>query len=263
MSTQGQASTLGTVAANLDFNAAAGAPAIPVGPAVPVPATFTSKTSIVAYGNVGQAVTLDVYLNKTAANVWDIAVYDRATGTQLDANTFTFDVSATGKGALDTTIPSPTSLNFTVPGGAAFTLDMSAMTQVASGFDFKATVDGNAAGSVEKIDIDENGVVSAILDNGTVLPVYLIAVATVPSLDKLTPEMGNVYSVGLESGNLQLGTAKSGGLGTIKSSALEQSNVDLASELTNMIEAQRAFTANSKSFQTGADLLDVVVNLKR
>ena len=44
---------------------------------------------------------------------------------------------------------------------------------------------------------------------------------------------------------------------------LEASNVDLADELTGMIEAQRGFTANSKSFQTGADLLDVVVNLKR
>ncbi|MEY9757219.1 flagellar hook protein FlgE [Bradyrhizobium yuanmingense] len=54
-----------------------------------------------------------------------------------------------------------------------------------------------------------------------------------------------------------------GGLGTIQSSALEDSNVDLADELTGMIEAQRGFTANSKSFQTGSDLLDVVVNLKR
>jgi flagellar hook protein FlgE len=54
-----------------------------------------------------------------------------------------------------------------------------------------------------------------------------------------------------------------GGLGTIASGALESSNVDLADELTSMIESQRGFTANSKSFQTGADLLDVVVNLKR
>jgi flagellar hook protein FlgE len=62
---------------------------------------------------------------------------------------------------------------------------------------------------------------------------------------------------------VQVGLAGQGGLGTIKSGALEDSNVDLADELTSMIEAQRGFTANSKSFQTGADLLDVVVNLKR
>jgi flagellar hook protein FlgE len=69
--------------------------------------------------------------------------------------------------------------------------------------------------------------------------------------------------VNQKSGNVQVGSAGQGGLGTILSGALEQSNVDLADELTSMIEAQRGFTANSKSFQTGADLLDVVVNLKR
>jgi flagellar hook protein FlgE len=253
MLVQPQASTKATVAANLDFNApnAGGA----------APASYTSKTSLVVYDNVGNPVTLDVYMNKTAANTWDISVYDAATSTQLATNTFLFDVSATGKGALDAT--SPSSLNFTVPGGSAFALDLSAMTQVASDFDFKATVDGNGASAVEKVVIDSAGVVSAVLQNGAIKPFYQIPLATVPSPDKLTPEVGNVYSVGLDSGNLQIGFAGSGGLGTIKSSALEQSNVDLAEELTSMIEAQRGFTANSKSFQTGADLLDVVVNLKR
>ena len=85
----------------------------------------------------------------------------------------------------------------------------------------------------------------------------------VPSPDNLSPEVGNVYSVGLDSGNIQIGFAGQSGFGTIKPEALEQSNVDLASELTSMIESQRGYTANSKVFQTGADLLDVLVNLKR
>ena len=70
-------------------------------------------------------------------------------------------------------------------------------------------------------------------------------------------------SVGIDSGNVQLDFAGQSGFGTIKPEALEQSNVDLASELTSMIESQRGYTANSKVFQTGADLLDVLVNLKR
>ena len=68
-----------------------------------------------------------------------------------------------------------------------------------------------------------------------------------PSPDNLTPEVGNVYSVESNSGNVQVGFAGQGGLGTIQSGALEESNVDLADELTSMIEAQRGFTANSKS----------------
>lgn len=257
MALQAAPSTKATVAANLDPSATA--IAAPAGPA-----NYTSKTSMVTYDNIGNAVTLDVYAAKTGANTWDIQVYNGATAltTAGPATTFTFDVTATGKGKL--AAASPTSLSVAIPGGsAAFNIDLSAMTQVAAAFDFKATVDGNAPSAVDKVNIDDKGIVTAVLKNGTTLPSFQIALATVPSPDHLTPEVGNVYSPNLESGNVQVGLAGQGGLGTVKSGALEDSNVDLADELTSMIEAQRGFTANSKSFQTGADLLDVVVNLKR
>lgn len=261
MALQAAPSTKATVAANLDPSATA--IAAPAGPA-----NYTSKTSMVTYDNIGNAVTLDVYAAKTGANTWDIEVYNGATAltTSGPATTFKFDVSSTGKGKLDLVGPPPsaTSLTVAIPGGSgAFNIDLSAMTQVASSFDFKATVDGNAPSAVEKVNIDDKGVVTAVLKNGTELPSFQIALATVPSPDHLTPEVGNVYSPNLDSGNVQVGLAGQGGLGTIQSGALEDSNVDLADELTSMIEAQRGFTANSKSFQTGADLLDVVVNLKR
>ncbi len=253
---QAAPSTKATVAANLDPSAA-----IIAGP--PGPGAYTSKTSVVTYDNIGNAVTVDVYAAKTAANTWQIQLYNSSTGTALAGglNTFTFDVTAAGKGKL--AAASPTSLTVTIPGGSSFNMDLSAMTQVASSFDFKATVDGNAPSAVEKVNINDKGVVTAVLKNGTELPSFQIALATVPSPDHLTPEVGNVYSPNLDSGNVQVGLAGQGGLGTIQSGALEDSNVDLADELTSMIEAQRGFTANSKSFQTGADLLDVVVNLKR
>ena len=106
MTLQAQPSTRATVAANLDPSATAIA-----GPAGP-PA-YTSKTSMVTYDNIGNAVTLDVYAAKTAANTWDIQAYDASTSTSptgrslLTAfNSFLFDVSATGKGA-DTTLNEP------------------------------------------------------------------------------------------------------------------------------------------------------------
>ena len=104
---------------------------------------------------------------------------------------------------------------------------------------------------------------TAVLKNGQQLTLFTIAVADVASPDNLTPEPGNVYSTNMNSGNAEVTNAGRAGLGTVQSGSLEDSNVDLADELTGMIEAQRGFTANSKSFQTGADLLDVVVNLKR
>ena len=55
------------------------------------------------------------------------------------------------------------------------------------------SVNGNAPSSVEKVDIDDNGIVTAVLENGTMLPIYTIALADVPSPDNLKPEVGNVY----------------------------------------------------------------------
>jgi flagellar hook protein FlgE len=137
------------------------------------------------------------------------------------------------------------------------------MTQVGTNFSFKATVNGSVPSAIDKVDVDQNGYVTAVLKNGQQLTLYTLMLADVASPDNLTPEPGNVYSTNQNSGNAQAANAGTGGLGTIQSEALEDSNVDLADELTGMIEAQRGFTANSKSFQTGADLLDVVVNLKR
>jgi flagellar hook protein FlgE len=259
---QPQPSTTATVTdGNLD-------PSKPVIAGPPTPASYSEKSSIVAYDNIGRAVTLDVYMSRTGTtagpppiDTWQVQVYD-STGAAIAgaSGTFTFDTSAAGKGAL---VGATTTLPIAVPGGSTVTLDMSQVTQVATDFSFKANVNGNPPSAVEKVDVDDKGVMTAVLQNGTQIPIYTIALADVPSPDNLTPEVGNVYSTSLESGNLQIGNAGTGGLGTIQSGALEDSNVDLADELTSMIESQRGFTANSKAFQTGADLLDVVVNLKR
>lgn len=247
--------------ANLDSNAAitAGAPA------------YTSKTSLITYDNIGNPVKLDMYMFKTAANTWDVEIYNNADaaagggfpygGPALSTQNFTFDVSATGKGRLDAA--SPTSMAFTIPGGSPFTLDMSNMTQVAADFQFKATANGNAPSALDRVEVSSDGTMYSIFDDGTRLATYKIPLATVPSPDNLSPEVGNVYSISINSGNIQVDFAGNSGLGTIKPEALEASNVDLANELTAMIESQRSYTANSKVFQTGADLLDVLVNLKR
>ena len=248
--------------ANLDANAAitAGAP------------NYTSKTSLITYDNIGNAVKLDMYMYKTAANTWTVEVYNSANAAPgggfpytpaapMATQNFAFDVSATGKGRL--TAASPKSIAFTIPGGSAVTFDMSNLTQVADEFQFKATTNGNAPSGLDRVEVASDGTMYSIFDDGTRLATYKIPLATVPSPDNLSPEAGNVYSVSINSGNIQVDFAGNSGLGTIKPEALEASNVDLANELTAMIESQRGYTANSKVFQTGADLLDVLVNLKR
>jgi flagellar hook protein FlgE len=253
-------STAGTLTTgNLDPTAA-----LIAGP--PGPGAYSSKSSIVAYDNIGQPVKVDLYMSHTATaaglDTWQIQAYNSTTGATLGATgTYTFDTTTAGKGAL--AAASATTLAFPVTGGATVTLDLSNMTQVGTNFSFKATVNGSVPSAIDKVDVDQNGYVTAVLKNGQQLTLYTLMLADVASPDNLTPEPGNVYSTNQNSGNAQAANAGTGGLGTIQSEALEDSNVDLADELTGMIEAQRGFTANSKSFQTGADLLDVVVNLKR
>ncbi|MGM4895092.1 flagellar hook protein FlgE [Tardiphaga sp. 839_C3_N1_4] len=252
----------GISSANLDSNAAISAG----------PNAYTSKTSVITYDNIGNPVKLDMFMFKTAANTWRVEVYDSKdapaggglpyTNPALATQTFTFDVSATGKGRLAT--PGPTTMpTFTIPGGSPVTFDMASMTQVADEFQFKATTNGNAPSALDRVEVSSDGTMYSIFDDGTRIASYKIPLATVPSPDNLSPEVGNVYSISTNSGNIQVDFAGNSGLGTIKPEALEASNVDLANELTAMIESQRGYTANSKVFQTGADLLDVLVNLKR
>ena len=116
---------------------------------------------------------------------------------------------------------------------------------------------------IDGVKIGTDGVVYASYADGSTKPLYRIPLATVSSPDNLTVETGNVYSQSASSGVIITGFPGEGTFGTVKSNALEASNVDLASELTEMIQAQRSYTANSKVFQTGSDLMDVLVNLQR
>ena len=98
--------------------------------------------------------------------------------------------------------------------------------------------------------------------NGTSNVAYDIPLANVVSPDNLASVNGGAYLQTSASGPVFLGTAGGAGFGKIEASSLESSTVDLATELTEMIQAQSAYEANSKVFQTGADILDVLNGLK-
>lgn len=233
-------------------------------------ADYGGKTSIVTYDNLGHQVTLDVYSAKTANNTWEITVYNAAgasstggfpyaTGSQLTTASLAFD-GTTGK----LTSTSPQSLTAAIPNGASLTLDISQMTQLASVYTpQQGTANGSPPTAVDRLEISKDGTVTAVYKDGSRVDAFKVPLAKVASPDNLTAISGNVYATNKESGDLQLGTANSGGMGAVISGALESSTVDLASELTSMVQAQRNYTANSKVFQTGTELLDVLVNLVR
>jgi flagellar hook protein FlgE len=229
-------------------------------------AKYTATNSLVAYDNLGAPVTLDLYFSKTAAETWEVTVYnhaDAATGggfpyanASLGTQTLNFDPT-------NGTMTGATPLALTIPNGQTVNLDLSATTQLASSFSVQSSnIDGRAPASVDHIQIDSSGILSAIYKNGAKVDMYRIPLANVVSPDSLTSLDGNVYSANSKSGDMIVGAASDAGFGAIHSSTLEQSTVDLGAELTNMIQTQRAYTANTKVFQASADLLDVINNLK-
>ncbi|PHR17343.1 MAG: flagellar hook protein FlgE [Hoeflea sp.] len=231
---------------------------------------YSHKSSLVVYDTVGKEVLLDFYYTKTADDNWEVAVFDRAAATPgtgfpygsgpLATQNLVFDPALNGALAA----ASPTSIALTVPGGAALTIDLEDMTQLNYEFTVDdADVNGNAPSAVTDVEIGADGTVYAKYENGDLKPMYQVALATVPSPDNLIPLPGNVYAQGIDSGVITTGFAGTGGFGGLISNAVEGSNVDIAQELTDMIASQRSYTANSKVFQTGSDLLDVLVNLKR
>lgn len=143
-------------------------------------------------------------------------------------------------------------------------LDITYTTQLAADFEpLEVELNGNAPATVTEVVIDEEGRVFALYEDGAEIEFYRLPLANVPSPDQLRPHPGNVYSVSEASGDIRIALPNDAGNGSLVVGALEQSNVELATELTDMIIAQRAYTANSKSFMTGDELLEVLVNLKR
>jgi len=234
-------------------------------------AKYTAKSSLVTYDHLGGEQLLDVYYTKTGPNTWEVAIFkqsDAAADTSfpyggdelVGTQTLTFDPS---NGKLTTT---PLNVDVTIPGppSQSIAIDLSKMTQLDKSYTVvDAKVDGAAPSGIKGVQISEDGIVYAQYENGAMKAIFRIPVADVPSPDLMQVLPGNVFAPTGDSGTVQLGFPNEGGRGKIVAGALENSNVDIAQELTDMIESQRSYTANSKVFQTGADLMDILVNLKR
>jgi flagellar hook protein FlgE len=261
---QAQPSTQGRLSTNLP-SAATIVPNADLPSANVATAQFTARTSQVAYDNLGTAVTLDIYYSKTGPNQWEVTVFNAA-----DRGAPAFPYAAA---ALATQITSfdpdngrilpPKDLSLKVPGGQSLTIDMSNTTQLASAFTVnQSTNNGSAPTNLDAINISSNGILSYVDANGASVEAFRIPLGNVISPDNLLSISGNAYVEGPDSGQIVLGTAESGALGSILSSSLEASTVDLGVELATMIEAQRNYSANSKTFKTSSDMMEILMSLK-
>lgn len=216
-------------------------------------------TSAQVYDSLGNVHTLTITFTKNGTNTWDWeATLDG--GAPGGSGTVTFGndglVTSGGSGTATFTIPGANALNLTI--------DFSALTQFGGNPSaYISYQDGYAAGSLDMVTTDSNGVITGIFTNGQSKPLAQIALATFPNPQGLLKQGGNLYQISNNSGLPSIGPANSGGRGSIAVGALEMSNVDLAQEFTNMIVTQRGFQANSRVITTSDEMLQDLINIKR
>lgn len=279
------ASTSGSLSGNLNSAAAEVTTDLPSSNTedVDVDMDSTMKTSLTSYDSLGNPIVYDFYFSKTGADpdAWSLTVYDAANASTAGSGSFPYQLDGVdappllediqlefdANGKL-TSVDGLEELSITIVDDNDNTndikIDLTKMTQLSADSNIsKGSVNGSAPSAIKSVDIDASGTVNAVYADGSTRPLYQVAMATVESPDNLEVSSGNVYRTTSDSGVVTLGFAGASGFGKIVSGALETSNVDLAGELTEMIESQRSYSANSKVFQTGSDLMDVLINLVR
>ena len=214
-------------------------------------------TPVTVYDSLGQSHAVTVNYTKTATNTWSYSVdlqAGDATGAPVNnTGTLTFDAS----GNLIT--PAGNIAGITFPGMANGSSDLTfnlnlykngspTLTQSTAASTNTATVqDGFASGTYQNFSVDGNGVITAVYNNGHKAVVGQVAVARVTNPQGLTMIGHNSYTTTNASGDAIYGVPGTGGRASIEDSALEQSNVDIAQEFSDLIVAQRSFEANSKT----------------
>jgi flagellar hook protein FlgE len=122
---------------------------------------------------------------------------------------------------------------------------------------------GSAPGSMSNISVQPDGMLSAAFSNGLTMNVGQIVLAQFSNMEGLKAEGGGLYTENAQSGVSRVGVPGDSSLGTLMGGALEQSNVDMASELTKIITYQRGYQANAKIITVTDQIMQETLNLMR
>ncbi|ABO56098.1 flagellar hook protein FlgE [Burkholderia vietnamiensis] len=234
-------------------------------------ATYNYSTAIQVYDSLGGSQAVNMYFVKSAAGAWE-AYAGVQGGTTTDLGTVKFDSS----GAItSTTLPAsatPTAslgqFQFSVPttdGSStpqALTLDLTGTTQYGGkdGVNNLAQ-DGYASGTLTTFSIGADGKLTGNYSNGQTAVLGQIAIANFNNPNGLINLGGNQYAETAASGVPQISAPGSTNHGTLQGSALENSNVDLTSQLVNLITAQRNYQANAQTIKTQQTVDQTLINL--
>jgi flagellar hook protein FlgE len=247
-----------------------------------------STSSVTYYDSLGNPQTLQFQFTPTqpaaagdpATNTWTMDIFDSASTTPTTAvGSATLTFASTGATAGDlasvtTTAgsydPNAGTFNITTGGGTTLPIKIGAigsssgLTQLGGSYTpTQMQQNGSSFGTLQDVSIGNNGIVTASFSNGSTRPIYQLDLAMVSNPDGLTPVSGGAFAISPTSGTPQLYQAGTGPVGTTEGGSLEGSNVDLSTELTNLIATQQAYSSSAQVVQAANQMLEVLNHLSQ
>lgn len=287
-----RASTSAAVAVNLSSSGIKKPPTVDwSGGASPAADTYTERNSSVIYDSLGNSHILDMYFIKADANAtpgspnagaqnqWYVSFQidnqdvpplinpppattnvSNLYAMQFDTDGgFTGITDSSGSPLADNLIPLGLNLN-NGSDPLSFNVDITKSTQYASVYtEISIINDGYTTGQLKNLSVDDSGIISGIYSNGQSLKMGQIQLATFAAQDELQCIGNTCWSETLASGPALV---SAGGQSLVKSQYLEDSNVDLTSQLVDLISAQQAFQANAKTISTEDQTVQAIFNIR-
>lgn len=249
----------GTVAITANLDATQTPPAV----WDPTQATFNPNlasnfsSSATVYDSQGNAKSLTLYFAKTGSNSWQVNSYDGTTYTPAGGGT-SVAFNADGSLASVAGVAGSTTLN-----SNGVSINLAGTTQYAdSSTVYAQSQDGYAMGSLSKVTVDQQGYVTGNYSNGQQQKIAQVALARFASTQGLEKLGGSLYGETTASGAPLINNSNTNS-NTVISNSLEQSNVDMADQLVQMITTQRAYSANAKTITSADQLMQDTLSIIR
>lgn len=232
------------------------------------------STSVTLYDSLGTPQVMNVSFTNNGGGTWsyNATLPSSAFGSTGDpisvaSGTLAFD----DNGNLTNATPIPITISGLADGANTLSFNWNQTSSSGQGLitqnagassTTSTTQDGNASGSLTSFAINSDGTVSGTFTNGTQI-IGQVALANFANLQGLSLQGDNNYSATISSGSAVIGTPGTSSLGTLTGGSLELSNVDMSSEFSNLIIAERGFQANAKSVTTFDQIAQDTINLIR
>ncbi|MFD0859956.1 flagellar hook protein FlgE [Roseovarius aquimarinus] len=276
----------------INVNQLTGEPTTSINLGLNLPATETDAAatgapqmlSVEYFDNLGRSENVKIEFTPTVpatgtSNEWTMTLRDSAQGDALIGEyTLVFDDARTTGGTLQSVTPGGIGGSYDpATGSVIVTVDggpievgigrlgaRDGLTQLSDKFaPLSIAKDGSPVGNMTSAKVDQNGFVHAAFDNGISRVIYQVPLVDLPNPNGLVSLDNQTFMPSPDSGSFFLWDAGDGPTGDVVAFAREESATDVAGELTDMIQTQRAYSSNAKVIQTVDEMLQETTNIKR